>query len=223
MNAEAAAQAVVSQRATAVPKSSEGPIEEMRLYKLAKDSVVKARTQATNQLKAVMVNADPVLRETLAGLGTPALVTRCTQLEETDWPASAAVVYTLRTLAYRIRTLAADIRDLTARIKANVKAVAPELLDQYGVGADSAAACTESPRRRVRKIRLRPRTAVVALGKRAVPAFSAGTARSTPTRTGECQTRYASVLRARTVIRKLHPHLWSELGTLPTKRTRRMR
>ncbi|MFC4613085.1 IS110 family transposase, partial [Streptomyces maoxianensis] len=139
VDAEAAAQAVVSQRATAVPKSGEGPVEEMRLYKLAKDSAVKARTQATNQLKAVMVNADPALRESLAGLGTLALITRCTQLEEADWPASAAVVYTLRTLACRIHTLAADIRNLTARIKANVEAVAPALLDQYGVGADSAA------------------------------------------------------------------------------------
>ncbi|MEU2794826.1 hypothetical protein [Streptomyces sp. NPDC007100] len=30
-----------------------------RLYKLAKDSAVKARTQAINQLKAVLVIADP--------------------------------------------------------------------------------------------------------------------------------------------------------------------
>jgi transposase len=139
VDAEAAALAVVSRRATAVPKGGDGPVEDMRLYKLAKDSAVKGRTQAINQLKAVLVNADPALREALAGLGTLALVTRCIQLEEVDWPNSAAVVFTLRTLARRIRALAAEIRDLTARLTAGVKAVAPALLDQHGVGPDSAA------------------------------------------------------------------------------------
>lgn len=39
------------------------------MYKLTKASAVKARTQAVNQLKAVLVAADPGLREELAGLG----------------------------------------------------------------------------------------------------------------------------------------------------------
>ncbi|MFR9788102.1 hypothetical protein ACL07V_05390 [Streptomyces sp. MB22_4] len=34
-----------------------------RIYKLAKGSAVKARTQAINQLKAVLVIADPALRD----------------------------------------------------------------------------------------------------------------------------------------------------------------
>ncbi|MGD3112968.1 IS110 family transposase [Streptomyces sp. YGL11-2] len=139
VDAEAAAQAVVSRRATAVPKDGDGPVEDMRLYKLAKDSAVKARTQATNQLKAILVNADPALREALAGLGTLALITACSQLEEAKWPGSAAAVYTLRTLARRIHALAAEIRDLTNQLVTKVKTVAPALLDQYGVGPDSAA------------------------------------------------------------------------------------
>ncbi|MEU2874708.1 IS110 family transposase [Streptomyces olivoreticuli] len=139
VDAEAAAQAVLSQRATAVPKDGVGPVEDMRLYKLAKDSAVKARTQATNRLKAVLVNTDPALREALAGLGTLALITACSQLEETKWPGSAAAVCTLRILARWIHALAAEIRDLTNRIVNKGKAAAPALLDQYGVGPDSAA------------------------------------------------------------------------------------
>ncbi|MFF7235252.1 hypothetical protein [Streptomyces collinus] len=41
----------------------DGPVHSARIYKLAKDSAVKARTQAINQLKAVLVIADPALRE----------------------------------------------------------------------------------------------------------------------------------------------------------------
>ncbi|MFF9788482.1 MULTISPECIES: hypothetical protein [Streptomyces] len=51
------------------------------MFKLAKDSAVKARTQAVNQLKAVVVTADPVLREELAGLNNPALVRTCARLD----------------------------------------------------------------------------------------------------------------------------------------------
>jgi hypothetical protein len=43
------------------------------MYKLTKVSAVKARTQAINQLKAVLITADPALREKLAGLGNAEL------------------------------------------------------------------------------------------------------------------------------------------------------
>jgi hypothetical protein len=69
VDAEAAARAVLDGRATVTPKTADGPVETLRLLKLAKDSAVKARTQAINQLKAVLVGADPTLRESLAGLG----------------------------------------------------------------------------------------------------------------------------------------------------------
>jgi hypothetical protein len=55
-------------------------VETLRLLKLAKDSAVKARTQAINQLKAVLVGADPQLREAMAGLGRAALVRCCAEL-----------------------------------------------------------------------------------------------------------------------------------------------
>ncbi|MFF4234141.1 transposase [Streptomyces sp. NPDC001820] len=57
-DAQAAAQAVLSGRAQARAKSGDGPVQIARMFKLAKDSAVKARTQAINQLKAVLVTAD---------------------------------------------------------------------------------------------------------------------------------------------------------------------
>src|SRR5262245_42523953 len=55
IDAQAAAQAVICGRATATAKTCDGPAEMTRMLKLAKDSAVKSRTQAINQLKAVLV------------------------------------------------------------------------------------------------------------------------------------------------------------------------
>jgi hypothetical protein len=75
----------------------------------ARDSAVKARTQAINQLKEVLVGADPALRESLGGLGRATLIRRCAELPDTH-PATepsasvaAAVACTLWLLARRIQ------------------------------------------------------------------------------------------------------------------------
>jgi transposase len=80
LDAEAAAQAVLSGRATAAAKTGDGPVEMVRMFKLAKASAIKSRTQAINQLKSVLVSADPDLRDAMAGLSNPRLIQRCTQL-----------------------------------------------------------------------------------------------------------------------------------------------
>ncbi|MFI6990855.1 IS110 family RNA-guided transposase [Nonomuraea wenchangensis] len=139
VDAEAAAQAVVSGRATAVAKSGDGPVEQMRVYKMARDSAVKARRQAINQLKAILVNAQPNLRESLSRLGQAALITACVKLDPDAWAESAAVVHTLRSLAGRIKCLTAEAQELSARIEALVQQVAPALLEEHGIGVDSAA------------------------------------------------------------------------------------
>jgi transposase len=141
LDAEAAARAVLSGRATAIAKSADGQVEMMRMFKLAKASAIKSRGQAINQLKAVLIRADPALRESMTGLGNPALFRRCAGLSPADPsdPASAAA-FTLRLLARRIAELTGEIDELNARIAAAVKACAPQLLQRYGVGPDTAAA-----------------------------------------------------------------------------------
>jgi transposase len=142
VDAEAAARAVLSERATAVPKTGDGHVEAMRMFKLARDSAVKSRTQAINQLQAVLVNVDPALRESLVGLGTKTLIRTCADLAEPDTgnPAIAAAVYTLQLLARRIQQLTAEARDLEKRIRDTVATHNPQLLDRVGVGPDCAAA-----------------------------------------------------------------------------------
>jgi transposase len=52
LDAEAAARAVLSGRASAVAKTGDGPVEMVRILKMAKDSAIRSRSQAINQLKA---------------------------------------------------------------------------------------------------------------------------------------------------------------------------
>jgi transposase len=49
LDAEAAARAVLSGRASGSAKAGDGPVEMLPMLKLAKDSAIKARTQAINQ------------------------------------------------------------------------------------------------------------------------------------------------------------------------------
>ncbi|WP_456302806.1 IS110 family transposase [Streptomyces mirabilis] len=82
LDAQNAARAVLSGRARARAKSGDGPVQIARMFKLTKASAVKARTQAINQLKAVLITADPALREELAGLGNAELFRTCARFTD---------------------------------------------------------------------------------------------------------------------------------------------
>ena len=141
VDATAAAHAVLSARATSTAKTGDGPVEMLRLFHLARASAVKSRTQAINQLKAVIIGADPALRETLSGLGRTALFRHCAGLPAvTPTDVATATVYTLRRLAQRIQALTAEARELQQQITAVLNIHAPQLLQRHGVGPDSAAA-----------------------------------------------------------------------------------
>ncbi|MFI5557524.1 transposase [Streptomyces sp. NPDC051738] len=56
LDAQNAARAVLSGRVRARAKAGDGPVQIARMYKLTKVSAVKARTQAINQLKSVLIS-----------------------------------------------------------------------------------------------------------------------------------------------------------------------
>jgi transposase len=141
LDAEAAARAVLSGRASGSAKAGDGPVEMLRMFKLAKSSAVKARTQTINQLKAVLIAADPQLRETLSGLSNLRLVRRCAELDiDAPQDTTSAAAYTLRLLARRILTLTDEIRELEQQITTAVTNHTPHLLTRRGIGPDNAAA-----------------------------------------------------------------------------------
>nr|WP_307058482.1 IS110 family transposase [Streptomyces achromogenes] len=140
LDAQAAARAVLSGRARARAKSGDGPVHSARIFKLAKDSAVKARTQAINQLKAVLVIADPALRERLSSLGNRELFRTCARLGPGDGENAVAQAthMTLRMLAERIEQLTGQINELNQRLTQLVEHHAPQLLERVGIGPDSA-------------------------------------------------------------------------------------
>ena len=140
-DAEMAARAVLAGVAAATPKSGEGEVEMIRMLKSTKNSAVKARTQAVNQMKALVLTAPAGLRETLDGLSTSALVKRCKSFRpgRPDNP-TAAAKYALRSLACRYRQLSKEVQDLKAELERLIQATAPALVEAFGVGPDTAAA-----------------------------------------------------------------------------------
>ena len=140
IDAESAARAVLAGVATATPKSGEDEVEMIRMLKSTKDSAVKARTQAINQVRAIVVTAPADLRETLDGLSASALVARCKSFRpgRLDGP-TAAAKFALRSLACRYHQLYKEVRDLEAELERLTRSAAPALLSMFGVGADTAA------------------------------------------------------------------------------------
>ena len=139
-DAEMAARAVLAVVADAIPKSGQGEVEMIRMLKSAKDSAVKARTQAINQMKALVVTAPAELRETLHGLSVSNLVIRCKSFRKglLRDPMSAAK-YALRSLACRYHRLTGEIHDLKAELAKLIRTVSPTLINIVGVGPDTAA------------------------------------------------------------------------------------
>ena len=139
-DAEMAARSVLAGVAEATPKSGEGEVEMIRMLKSAKDSAVKARTQAFNQMKALIVTAPAELRETLVGLTAGALINLCKSFRpgRLDDP-TAAAKYTLRSLVRRYRQLSKEIHDLEGELERLTRTISPALVDSYGIGPDTAA------------------------------------------------------------------------------------
>ncbi|MFD9653973.1 transposase [Streptomyces mirabilis] len=139
LDAQNAARAVLSGRARARAKAGDGPVQIARMYKLTKASAVKARTQAINQLKSVLVTADPALREELAGLGYAELFRTCARFagvssreEDGEESVLQATRITLGLLALRIGQLTEQIRDVGDRLARLVECHASQL----GCGGD---------------------------------------------------------------------------------------
>ena len=65
LDAYSAARAALSGAASVVPKLRDGRVEAIRALRVARSSAVKARSQATNQIKALIVTGPAQLREQL--------------------------------------------------------------------------------------------------------------------------------------------------------------
>jgi transposase len=140
VDAEAAARAALNGDAAGTPKTGGGPVESVRVLRLARRSAIKARTQAANQIRDLIVTAPDQLRSRLRNLDTDKRVAACARFrtgEVTD-PAEATKL-ALRTLARRYRELSAEIDALDDQIARLCAAINPALLAARGVGPEVAA------------------------------------------------------------------------------------
>lgn len=140
LDAYAAARAVLSGSATGTPKLRDGHVEAIRALRVARSSAVKARSQATNQIKALIVSGPPELREQLRHLTTTKIITTCARLRPGDQlsdPAQATKT-ALRRLARRHQQLSAEISEADHDIAELVGEAAPDLLCLPGVGPEVA-------------------------------------------------------------------------------------
>jgi transposase len=200
IDAYAAAAAVLSGAAAGSPKTRDGQVEAIRTLRVARRSAIKARTQAINQLKAVVLTGPAELRQTLAGLGTRALVLNCRRLRTINTPVddradpadpvTRATKTTLRRLARRIHMLTAEIDELDAELRPLVARTAPALVAVYGVGTEVAAqlltTAGDNPDR------LRSEAAFAQLcGTAPLPASSGRTTRHRLNRGGDRHANYA--------------------------------
>jgi transposase len=136
-----AARAVLAGEANGTPKAATGGVEAIRLIQIARRSAMKARTQAANQLHAVVTTAPEQLRASLTGLATGELVGRAARLRPgTPSNPTAAAKLTLVTLARRWQRLTEEITDLDRHLDQLTTATAPSLVELNGAGTQTAAA-----------------------------------------------------------------------------------
>ena len=137
-----AARAVLAGDAVGTPKSQTGQVEAIRLLRVARRSAMKARTQASNQIHAVIDTAPDPLRQRFAGRATTAIVAETALFRRRHQPNTPleAARLTLRTLARRWEYLQNELDEIDAQLDELTATVAPTLRSINGVGAQVATA-----------------------------------------------------------------------------------
>lgn len=139
IDAEAAARAVLAGEAVGTPKTGTDKAEMVRVLRVARSTAVRARTQAINALRALVVTAPVELREELRHLGANKLVERASRLRPgLDPTTTAATKRAMRSLARRYQELTDEIAGLNVELDTLVAAAVPSVVALYGVGTDVA-------------------------------------------------------------------------------------
>ncbi|MGU3421783.1 IS110 family transposase [Methylobacterium sp. D54C] len=141
VDAESAARAVLAGEATDEPKLGDGSVEMIRYLKIARDTALKARTQAMVTLKTLLVNAPQELRKRFIGITGKMTLIRAIAALRPGAPVSttASAKVALRALANRWLVLDAEIKEHDAVLEQLVRAQAPALMEAPGVSTGTIA------------------------------------------------------------------------------------
>jgi transposase len=139
-DAVAAALAALNGEAAGRPKTHDGAVESIRMLRVARRGAMKARTQAANQLRDLIITAPEPLREQLAPLPTKQRVRTAAQFQPgTLSDPHEAAKAAMATVARRHQALTKEIAQLDAALANLVEhAAPPRLLAKTGVATQVA-------------------------------------------------------------------------------------
>jgi transposase len=142
IDAELAARAVQAGTALGQLKAGIGPVEMIRALSVARRSALKARTQAANQLRALLVTAPEPVRHQLRRMSLRQLVSTAVTFRPTTPLSSplAATKLALKSMAMRYQQLSAEMETLDRHLEDLVAEAAPALLAAKGMGTHTATA-----------------------------------------------------------------------------------
>lgn len=121
------------------PRALTGPRQDLRLLLLERRSAIRARTATLNQLQAAVLTAPEPLRARLGGLTSQQLARTVTGLRLRAHSDDAILHRVLRRLGRRVQALETELAELDRDLETIITALAPELLQETGVGAVCAA------------------------------------------------------------------------------------
>lgn len=141
LDAQAAARAVLSGRATAIPKAGDGPVEAIRALEIVHDSAMSDRTEAINQFKALLVRAPAGFRDHINTLTFRHQLDKARRFRPgtTDDLVVSELKLALKLLAQRIELLEDQAAAVDARLTTIIAEHFPAVLGLDAVGVHSAA------------------------------------------------------------------------------------
>ena len=141
IDAYAAAAAVLAGDDLPTPKSTDGDAEAIRVLHAVRRSAVKARANASRQIKSLLVTAPDPIRAHFRGLSDKDLLAALGAVR--PGPSldgvEQATLHALRHLARRHRYLTGEIAQLEVDLDSLLRRAAPALLAARGIGLVTAA------------------------------------------------------------------------------------
>jgi transposase len=140
LDAENAARSVLAGFATVTPKTADGTVEMIRQLKVAHDTAVGQRSATMVTLKAMIVNGPDELRARTNRMTNKSLARflAATRPAALETPLDA-LRHALRGMGKRWLALDEEAAGLASMIESLVAATAPQLLEAFGIGPDTAA------------------------------------------------------------------------------------
>src|ERR671910_542755 len=129
IDAALAARRAVAGEGLSIPRGG-GRREDLRLLLLERRSAVRARTAALNQLSSLLVTAPEQVRNRLRALSGERLAGAAARLR----PDPNVITGVLRRLGRRVARLSEEIAEIERGLVALLAELAPDLLEECGVG-----------------------------------------------------------------------------------------